>query len=386
MDLTWTAKDLEFRQQVRLELEAYLQSHPRDVQDVSLSWMLEWEESLRAAGYHAVDWPAEYGGQAFDAVKSLIFHEEYFRSGAPRRLNFPGLGVVGPTVMAAGSDEQRRELLPRILDNRDVWCQGFSEPEAGSDLASLRTSATRHGDMYIVNGQKTWCTNASRANKIICLVRTDPTAPKHKGISCLLVDMDQPGLEVRPIHQMTGGREFAEVFFRDVEAPVTDRVGPENEGWRVANTSLTIERGPARNPVGSLQRPLEEARRMLSTDEKVAAEDKVSLARLAAQVQCWHLNYLYGATVPEEDDGARRLRVISKMVQSEIVQSIYELSLQGLDKAAELGVSGLPDGVGADWHRRYWFERCNSIFGGTNQIQESIIAQRVLGLPKEPRP
>jgi alkylation response protein AidB-like acyl-CoA dehydrogenase len=387
MDLTWDEKDREFRQQVRSDLQPYLQSNPRDVQNVGLDWMLGWEESLRLAGYHAVDWPAEYGGQAFDPVKSLIFHEEYFRSGAPRRLNFPGLGVVGPTVMAVGSDEQRRELLPRILDNRDVWCQGFSEPEAGSDLASLRTSATRHGDVYIVNGQKTWCTNASRANKVFCLVRTDPSAPKHKGLSYLLVDMDLPGLEVRPIHQMTGGREFAEVFFRDVEVPVTNRLGPENEGWRVANTSLTFERGPSRSPVGSLQGPLEEARRMLSsTDEKLAAEDKVSLVRLAAQVQCWHLNYLYGVTAPQEDDGARRLGLISKMVHSEIVQSTYELSLQGLGKATEVGISGLPDGVGADWHRRYWYERCNSIFAGTNQIQELIIAQRLLGLPKEPRP
>jgi alkylation response protein AidB-like acyl-CoA dehydrogenase len=384
VDIRWSDEETAFRLEVREWLERNLREAGMTTwQGTGRDRLIDWEDRLRAAELNAVSWPAEFGGQGFDPLRAVIFNEEYDRVGAPRRLNYPALGMLGPTLMAVGTAEQQAELLPRILSCEDVWCQGFSEPNAGSDLASLRTRAERDGDHYVINGQKTWCSNGGYANKMFCLVRTDPDAPKRKGISYVLVDLSLDGVEVRPIKQLTGGTGFAEVFLTDVRIPVTQRVADENEGWRIANTTLGIERGSSRFPAGYFQRPLDEAWAILASRGPVPEAQRIEVAKLQALIECWRLNYLAAAT--SERTGARRANIIAKLCRSHMQQRIYELGMRALGSDLERGADGLPAGVGPDWHARYWHQRVSSIYGGSNEIQRTIIGERILGLPREPR-
>src|SRR3954454_19790972 len=239
-----------FRAELRAWLEANLDDETRaagrpdgtvdsgDQVDV----LRRWQHKLADAGYAAIAWPKEYGGRGAGVLEQVIHAEEMDRARAPYDLNPIGMSNIAPSIMTWGTEEQKTEFLPRMLRGDDIWCQGFSEPEAGSDLASLRTTAVRDGDHYIVNGQKVWTTLAHLANWCELLVRTDPDAPKHRGISAFLIDMTLPEIEVRPLRTMTGDHEFNEVFFDDVRVPASAMLGPENEGWRVAMTTLNNER------------------------------------------------------------------------------------------------------------------------------------------------
>ena len=340
--------------------------------------MRAWNRKLADAGYAAIAWPKEYGGRGASVMEQVVFAEEMHRSDAPGNLNPLGLANIAPAIMQWGTEEQKRTFLPRMLRGDDIWCQGFSEPNAGSDLASLRTRAVLDGDVFVVNGQKIWNTLGHLANWCELLVRTDPDVPKHQGISCLLVDMRLPGVEVRPLVTITGEREFNEIFFTDVRVPRSALLGPENEGWRVAMTTLTHERGGVaslhlgvRKKIADL---LEVAR---STDRggRPAADDPVlrqGLARLYLEGEYLKLlsdravsGLLHGREAGPETS-------LAKLVWSECESHIAEMAGQVLGPAANTGA----------WGRDRVYARALSIAGGTTQVNKNIVAQRVLGLPR----
>src|SRR5437899_12917665 len=245
MDFTYPQEAEAFRKEFRAWLDENLTDdlrqraqHPVGDDPERIERLKEWNRTLAGARYAAIAWPPEYGGRGASLMEQVVYAEEMHRARAPGTVNIIGLSNIAPAIMEHGTEEQKTTLLPRMLRGDDIWCQGFSEPDAGSDLASLRTSAVRDGDCWVVNGQKTWNTLGHLANWCELLVRTDPSVPKHKGITCLLVDMTLPGVEVRPLVTITGEKEFNELLFTDVRVPVDCTLGPVNEGWRVAMTTL----------------------------------------------------------------------------------------------------------------------------------------------------
>ena len=249
MDLTPTAEQAAFREEVRSWLRSSVPSLPPPGSAEAFAQHVEWERELHRAGYAAIQWPTEYGGRGADVVQQAIFEEEYLLANGPERVTVVGQNLLGPTLMVHGTDEQKRRWLPGILSADEIWSQGFSEPEAGSDLAALRTHATRDGADWIVNGQKIWTSYGPYADWIFALVRTERDAPKHKGITFLVVDLRSPGIEVRPITQLDGHAGFAEVFFTDVRVPADQVIGEVNGGWGVTMTTLAFERdAPAAAP------------------------------------------------------------------------------------------------------------------------------------------
>jgi alkylation response protein AidB-like acyl-CoA dehydrogenase len=387
LDLTWTAEQQQFRAYVR----TWLAEHKHLVTTStfapaaeSITALREWEQQLTAAGLNAISWPAEFGGRGLDPIFSVIFAEEYELAKVPRRLNYPALGLLGPTLMAVGTADQQRTFIPRILTCENIWCQGFSEPNAGSDLASLTTRAERNGDVYVLNGQKTWCSNGPRATHMFALVRTDPSAPKHKGISYLLIDLRTPGVEVRPIRQISGASLFSEVFLTDVRVPIANRVGAENDGWNVTRVTLGIERDAARYPAQYFQRILDEAR-VIATARQVADDAfEFEWARLQAAIRVTEVNFWAGFT-SERPEASRDLASMGKLSRSLLHLAIYELGMRALGDGLETGDASLPEGVGSDWHERYWHARASTIYAGTSEIQRNIIAERLLGLPRGTR-
>jgi alkylation response protein AidB-like acyl-CoA dehydrogenase len=374
----------------RTEFRAWLDENLTDDVRTGAGWSMElgpdrlerlrkWNRTLADARYAAIAWPEEWGGRGAGLMEQVVFAEEMHRARAPGTLNPLGLSNIAPAIIEHGSDAQKRELLPRMLRGDDIWCQGFSEPNAGSDLASLRTTATRDGDCWIVNGQKTWNTLGHMANWCELLVRTNPEVPKHKGISCLLVDMTLPGVEVRPLITITGEVEFNEIFFTDVRVPVEQTLGPVNEGWRVAMTTLSYERGTVaklhlslRAKVGDL---LALARETPGRGDGTAAEDPVlrqKLARVYLEAELLKLiseravsAELHGRAMGPEGS-------IAKLVWSETEQHLTEVA------ADVLG----PDALSGSWARDRVYSRALTIAGGTTQVNKNILAQRILGLPR----
>jgi alkylation response protein AidB-like acyl-CoA dehydrogenase len=344
-----------------------------------LAQLRAWNRELAEARYAAISWPAEYGGRGASVIEQLVFAEEMHRSGAPGTVNIIGLSNIAPAIMQYGTEEQKQRFLPRMLRGDDIWCQGFSEPDAGSDLAGLSTSAVLDGDHFVVNGQKTWNTIGHLAGWCELLVRTDREAPKHKGISCMLVDMTLPGVEVRPLVTITGEQDFSEIFFTDVRVPVNALLGPINEGWRVAMTTLSYERAGVANlhlglrkKIGDL---LDEAKCTRVRGNRTAAQDPVirqRLARLYVEGELLKLladraisDAIHGrATGPESS--------IAKLVWSETSQHVGEVA------ADVLG----PDADAGSWGRDRVSSRSSTIAGGTTQVNKNILAQRVLGLPR----
>jgi len=386
VDFTYPPEAEAFRQEFR----AWLDKHLTDEIRAGAGWSMElgpegiaqlrrWNGILADARYAAIAWPEEWGGRGAGLMEQVVFAEEMHRAGAPGTLNPLGLSNIAPAIIEHGSEAQKRELLPRMLRGDDIWCQGFSEPNAGSDLASLRTTAVRDGECWIVNGQKTWNTLGHMANWCELLVRTDPDAPKHKGISCLLVDMTLPGVEVRPLVTITGEVEFNEIFFTDVRVPVDQTLGPVNEGWRVAMTTLAYERGTVaklhmglRAKVGRL---LELARDTPGRNNASAAADPVirqKLARVYLEAELLKLisdraisAELHGRAMGPEGS-------IAKLVWSEAEQHLTEVASDVLG----------PDALSGSWARDRVYSRALTIAGGTTQVNKNILAQRILGMPR----
>ena len=384
MDLSDTAADAAFRREVRGWLEDNLTPELRALGPdltTDLDLRAAWERTLGSGGWLGIDWPAEFGGRGATVTQSLVWHEEYATAGAPVRAFF-GEGLLGPTLITMGSQEQKERFLPPILKGTEQWCQGFSEPGAGSDLAAVRTRAWRDGDEWVIDGQKTWTSQATLADWIFVLCRTDADAPKHKGMSFLLVPMDQPGVEIRPIRQLTGTSEFNEVWLDNARTRGDLIVGEPGDGWKAAMATLSFERGTAF--LGQQIRFGQELAALVAYAQKTgAAQDPVIRQRLARARVGLHIMKATGyRTVTQV------ARVGKPGPESSIGKLFWSQWHQALGELAT-DITGLPGQVvhGGEldpFQHGFLFSKAHTIYAGTSEVQRGIVAERVLGLPKEP--
>ena len=398
MDLNFTPEDEAFREEVRSflkeKLPARLSDKVRQGQRLTKEDMEEWHAILNEQGWLANHWPEEWGGTGWSVIQRFIFETEVAMAHAPRIVPF-GLSMLAPVLIKYGSEEQKKHWLPRILDGTDWWCQGYSEPGAGSDLASLKTSARREGDHYIVNGQKTWTTLGQYADMIFCLVRTDNTGKKQEGISFLLIDMNTPGIEVRPIKLLEGDKEVNEVFFTDVKVPVENLVGEENKGWTYAKYLLTYERTNIAGVGASMAafEQLKEHARTTMRNGKPLTEDPLFAARLAKlEIELENMKTTNLRVLDAAGHGQAPMAESSmlKIRGTEIRQQITDLMRRAagryaqpfITEALEEGFNGEP--VGPDYAAptaaQYFNTRKLSIFGGSNEVQREIITKAILEL------
>jgi alkylation response protein AidB-like acyl-CoA dehydrogenase len=410
MDLTYPADAEEFRTEIRSWLEQNLPDgwfEPGfEMSDEERKrFNAEWPARLFDGGWICATWPTEYGGKGLSTMQGVVLAEEFARARAPMRGDFFGDTLVGPTLLQWGTEEQKREFLPGILQGRTRWCQGFSEPNSGSDLASLKTTAVLDGDEWVINGQKVWTTGGHHADYCFLLTRTDLDAPKHKGISYLLVPMRQPGVEVRGITQPDGTAEFSEVFFTEARCPKDNVVGGVNNGWKVANSTLAFERG--QSATTGYRRFEEEYRLMVEAATATGTIDdphiRQRLMHFYSRIQILRINGLRNLTAAvhgSKDLGVVALGATNKMFWSEMHQRAMELAVDIFGPEAMLIDAGPASGSwpGAQRERRregypvspmmssFFFSRSETIWGGTSQIQRNIVGERVLGLPKEPKP
>jgi alkylation response protein AidB-like acyl-CoA dehydrogenase len=395
MDLRYSDRDEKFRAELRSWLAEAVPAHgpppPASDWPARRAYDTGWQRKLHAAGFAAIHWPAEYGGRDASPTEQLVYYEELARARAPYvGVNFVGMLHGGPTLILEGSPEQKRRHVGPILRGEQVWCQGFSEPGAGSDLASLKTRALRDADAYVVSGQKIWCSFAQVADYCELLVRTDPEAPKHKGISWLILPMDLPGIEIRPIETLAGEGEFSELFLDGVRVPLQNRVGEENDGWRVTNVTLRFERGTAfTSEMIALREQLAEIRSVAErvTRGDARAWDDAALRREVGHLQA-ELDALFAMlkrSVSEASrDGVPNLGSAAalKLCYTELAQRISELAMRVLGRAglSREDVAGLPS---RHLLAKMLMSLNLTIAAGTSQIQRNILAERVLGLPRE---
>ncbi|WP_233867514.1 acyl-CoA dehydrogenase family protein [Paraburkholderia adhaesiva] len=398
MDLKFTAEEEAFRAEVldflRERLPQRIADKVRNGRHLTRDDMATWHATLNEKGWLANHWPKEYGGPGWNAVQKFIFENECAIAGAPRIVPF-GVNMLGPVLIKYGSVAQKRHWLPRILDGSDWWCQGYSEPGAGSDLAAVRTTAVRDGDHYVVNGQKTWTTFGHYANMIFCLVRTATDVRKQEGISFLLIDMNTPGVEVRPIITLDGEHEVNEVFFTDVRVPVANLVGEENKGWTYAKYLLTYERTNIAGvgfSVAALAR-LKRAAQKITRNGKPLAEDPQFAARLAKveidleNMKTTNLRVIAavaGGGVPGAESSMLKIRgtEIRQEISSLLRRAMGPYAAPFVEEALEEGYTGEPIGPdeAASAASLYFNNRKLSIFGGSNEIQKNIISKMILGL------
>lgn len=392
MDLAYSKEEEAFRKEVRGWLKKNLPKKDKSVSDLlphdpeRVLRAKEWQRMLYDAGYVAMSWPKEYGGQAADIMRQTIVNEELVLARAPGMIGASGLGMLGPTLIQLGTEEQKRRYLRKILTAEEIWCQGYSEPGAGSDLAGLQTRAVDMGDDFIVNGQKVWTSGAQYADWIFMLVRTDPDAPKHNGISYILVDMKTPGITVRPLVLANGHAHFNEVFFEDVRVPKANLVGPQNQGWKVTITTLMFERAIAGggNYSDQVTRLAELAKRV-EVNGQLAWEQSWVRQKLAHfMIECESLRLTRLRTL------SRQLRGLPpgpegsmlKLCGSELGVRIALFASELLGDQCLLNepTEAVPDAP--RWYNRVLSARQYTIAGGTSEIQHNIIGERVLGMPK----
>jgi alkylation response protein AidB-like acyl-CoA dehydrogenase len=376
----------------RAELRSWLREQPPPDIDVAATVeeadaLRAWQRALASGRWVGIHWPVEYGGRGAALTQVAAYNEELARADAPQILGRAGVSLVGPTLMAHGTETQRRQWMTRILSGDDIWCQLFSEPDAGSDLAALSTRAEKRGGVYVVTGQKVWSSYAKFADWGIGLVRTDPDAPRHTGISMLAIPMTAEGVEVRPLRQITGENEFNEVFLDCVEVPVENLIGPENEGWRVANTTLANERGAA---FVWKEQVLQEVAFDLLVKACARAgrlgdalvRQRLAQARIEVEIFRLHNERTLGRLARGEEVGSESSLV--KLFWAGMSQRLHETAMAVLGPAALLAAG---DECAIDrgrWARELLATRANSIMGGTNEIQRNVIGERLLGLPREP--
>lgn len=398
MEIHYTAEQLAFRDEVReflnKELPADIAAKVKLGKNLSKKDHDRWQQILFKQGWYAPSWPVEHGGTTWGPIEKHIFDEESSAAGAPRSVPF-GVNMVAPVIIKFGTEEQKQKYLPRILDGSDWWCQGYSEPGAGSDLASLKTRAVRDGDHYVVNGQKTWTTLGQHANMIFCLVRTDPEAQQQRGISFLLIDMATPGITVRPIITLDGDHEVNEVFFDDVRVPVENLVGEENKGWTCAKYLLTHERTGLAG-IGSSKAALTHLKMVASKQEKNGKpliEDTLFRSRIAdveMQLMAAEMSTLRIVAAASEGGVPGAESSILKVQGTEIRQAITELLRKALGPYA---LPFLPEEMDYDYEgellledysaslaSEYFNMRKLSIFGGSNEIQKNIVSKMILEL------
>jgi alkylation response protein AidB-like acyl-CoA dehydrogenase len=389
MDLRFSPEDEQYRQRLRTWLEANRpqESPPKD-QDAEFAYRRAWQRKLYDGGWVGISWPKEYGGQGATLIQQAIYAQEMARARAPQPANGLGISIVGPTLMHHGTEEQKKRYIPKILNADEIWCQGFSEPNSGSDLASLQTKAVLDGDDFVVNGQKIWTSMGQYADWCILLVRTDPNAPKHRGISFLLVDMHSPGITVRPLKQITGNSEFNETFFDNVRVPKQNLVGALNDGWRVAMTTLTYERG-----ISSLATQVRikqhldamiEYARTTRRNGHVLSQDPVyrqNLAQAYIRVEIMLLNLYRGITSRLRGQPPGPEASLDKLYWSEMDKWMQEFGMELQGPYSQL-MHDSKYAVPGDWQYNFLRSRAGTIYSGTSEIQRNIIGERVLGLPK----
>ena len=391
MDLSFGPEYEEFRQEVRDFIDKNRTNAPRG-EPMKSEKVKDWQKLLIEKGYTARTIPQEYGGHGGepDIIKARIIGEEFANGKVPGGLGGQGISMLVPTLLELGTEEQKKRFIPPTLAGDMVWCQGYSEPNAGSDLASLRTSAQLDGDEWVVNGNKIWTSTAHIADWIFCLVRTEPEAPKHQGISFLLFSMDTPGIEVRPLVDMTMAANFNETFFTDVRVPKDQIVGNRGEGWSVANAILAHERDSLGDPNATLSRlnRLKEIMREETMEGTRVVENPIyrdRLMRIEARVMSLRFNDLRVLSSRINNTDARLARMISKLQGTELR---HELEGLAIDVMGEIGLMyGKSDYLrdNGSWQQQYMYFLGLIIGGGTSQIQKNIISERGLGMPKEPK-
>ena len=397
MDLRYTTEEKKFRDDLASWLASEVPAHgqPPSVNDWDARRVYDtgWQKKLFDAGYAGINWPKEYGGRDATLIEQLIYFEEIARANAPYvGVNFVGVLHGGPTIMAEGTPEQKAKHIRNIISGQEVWCQGFSEPVAGSDLAGLQTRATRDGDHYVVNGHKIWTSFAQVADYCELLVRTDPNSAKHGGISWLIMPMDLDGIDIRPLPTLEGEGEFSEVFLNDVRIPVENLVGKENDGWRVTNVTLRFERGTAfASDMIHLQAFVQDmikAAKTITSDGATAWEDKAlrrEIGHLSGELESlWAMVKLSVCEALETGVPGPGSSAI-KLYYTNIYQRVTELGVRLLGRAglSRSDVAGMPSDL---FLARHFNAISLTIAAGTSEIQKNIIGERILGLPKEPKP
>lgn len=389
MDLTLTPEMAAFRDEVRAFLEAHKDEHEAGAAKDPRAW----QRLLIAHGYAARTIPRAYGGYGAepDILKSRIIAEEFIRAGAPRGIANQGVSMLVPTLLEVGSEAQKLQWIGPTIRGDVVWCQGYSEPGAGSDLASLQTKAVEDGKDFVISGSKIWTSTAKQAQMMFCLVRTEPAAPKHEGISYVLIPMDTPGIDVRPLKTMTGAAEFNEVFFTDVRVPQENVVGGRGRGWFVANTTLKHERGMLGDPNAAEARlnALIQLMKTETVDGQRVVDNPVfrdRLMQLQGRVFAMKFNGLRVTTSQAEGDSPGLAGMVVKLQGCELNHQIAALAIDALGELGILYHDGPHLRAKGSWQRSYMFDLGLIIGGGTAQIQKNIISERGLGMPREPSP
>jgi alkylation response protein AidB-like acyl-CoA dehydrogenase len=392
MDLNLTPQELAFRDEVRAWLRENVPSdweNRRAGQDMAarFAYLRAWQKKVFDAGWAGVSWPKEYGGRGASVMEQVIFTEEMARAGAPPLANVLGLMLIGPTIIQYGSESQKKRFLGNILSADEIWCQGFSEPNAGSDLAGLRTSAKLDREHWVVNGQKVWTSYGWAADWCALVTRSDPDSQKHRGLTYLLVDMKSPGVEVRPLRQMTGETEFNELFFRDVRVPVENVLGKVGEGWGVAMGTLMHERATLGTGMQvAFQRQFErlvELSRVIDRNGRPACEDPVMRQKLAqsyVEIEVMRLNQMRSVSRLSQGAAPGPEGSIQKIFWSELNQRFQQVASELLGPYAQLTSGGAIDE--GQWAYSYLRARGNTIEAGTSEVQRNILGHFVLGLPK----
>ena len=388
MDLVYTAEQQAFRKEARSWLAANAPKEKLASFDTKEGFEAHraWEKKLHAGGFAMVPWPVEYGGRGANLLEWLIFEEEYYRAGAPGRVNQNGIFLLGPTIMEVGTPEQKARFLPKMASSEEVWAQGWSEPNAGSDMANIQATAFRDGDDFVINGQKTWASRGAFAHWLFGMFRSEPGSERHKGLTFILVPLDTPGITVRPIEKLNHKKAFAEVFFDNARVPIANQLGKEGKGWEVAMATAGFERGlmlrsPARFQ-DTARKLVELYKKTVASGVYVAPELRNTVARCWQDAEAYTLNtyqtvsrLLSGGKIGAEAS-------LNKIFWSELDTKMHETALALLGHRAEL----LPGSPGAgdvgEWLDGYIFALAGPIYAGTNEIQKNIIAERILGMPR----
>ena len=388
MDLTFSDTELGFRDEIRTWLGDNMPAEewaPMDTEE-GFEQHRGWERTLFDAGWSVPNWPAAYGGRECSLIEWLLYEEEYYLAGAPGRVNTNGITLLGPTLFSFGTQAQQDRFFPKMASGEEIWAQGWSEPDSGSDLASLKTTAVRDGDDFVVNGQKTWCSRGAWADWIFCIVRTDPDSERHRGLSYLLVPADAPGLTRRPVSRLDGEPAFAELFFDDCRVSADNLLGEEGQGWGVAMATASSERGlnlraPGRF-LAAATRLVELYRTVLESGAVPdnGLRDQVIDAYTDATAYRWQVyrkasELMHGGSMGSEAS-------YMKVFWSELDVELHATALRLLGERGEL-THAAPMADGGSWMTGYLFSLSGPIYAGTNEIQRNIIAERVLGLPRK---
>ncbi|MCH9692225.1 MAG: acyl-CoA dehydrogenase family protein [Gammaproteobacteria bacterium] len=387
MDLEYTAEQKKFRQEVRRWLADHMPAEPLQSFDTDTGFKQHrrWEKTLAEGNFAMVTWPQKYGGRGCNLIEWLIFEEEYYRARAPLRVNQNGIFLLGPTLMEYGTSAQKTRYLTPMAKGEEIWAQGWSEPGAGSDMAAIRCKATRTGDTYVINGQKTWSTRAAFADWVFCIFRTDPDSLRHHGLSFILVPLNASGVTVRPIRQLNGLTGFAEIFFDDVQVPVENRLGEEGQGWQVAMATAGFERGLMLRSPARFQETAKQLVELYHSHRNdildLSIEDAVVKSFMDAEAYALSTYQTASRLIKGGKIGSESS--LNKIFWSELDQRMHETAMSILASRAEL----LPHAPAAEnvgnWLDDFLFAQSGPIYAGANEIQRNIIAERLLGMPRK---